>query len=67
MLPSMRSNQVEFAAEINIHHSGLKNVTRQSVLVFSKLMVCLDCGSSLFITPKSDLALLVKGTETKQS
>jgi hypothetical protein len=58
-------NQREFAAEINIHHSGLENVSRQSVLAFSKLMVCLDCGSSRFITPKRELALLATGIGPK--
>jgi len=57
------NNQVEFAAEINLHHSGLKNVNRQAVLVFSKVEVCLDCGSSRFSTPNIKLAMLAAGTE----
>jgi hypothetical protein len=55
----------EFSAEINIHHSGLGNVTRQPVLVFSRLVVCLDCGSSRFTTPRVQLELLAKGIQAK--
>jgi hypothetical protein len=55
-------NQAEFGGEILIHFRGLKNLDKPSVWVFPKLFVCLDCGSSRFMTPESELALLARGT-----
>ena len=46
------SNLTEFAAEMILHFSGLKNVDKPGVWVFPKVSVCLDCGSSRFATPK---------------
>ena len=57
-------NEAEFAAEVNIHFPGLKNLDHASVFVFPKLLVCLNCGFSRFATPKTELALLVRGTAT---
>lgn len=37
-------NQSEFGAEINIHFPGRKGLDKPAVLVFPKLVVCLDCG-----------------------
>jgi hypothetical protein len=34
----------EFPVEMIIHFTGLKNIDRQGVLLFPKLLVCLDCG-----------------------
>lgn len=57
--PSCESGrQAEFRAEINIHFRGLKNLDKPGVLVFPKVVVCLNCGSSLFIIPETELALL---------
>jgi hypothetical protein len=55
-------NQAEFGAEMLIHFPGLANLDKLPVWVFPKLSICLDCGSSRFITPESALALLAKGT-----
>jgi hypothetical protein len=54
--------QPEFLAELNIHFSGLKNLGKPGVLVFPKVLVCLDCGLSWFTTPKNELARLGDGT-----
>jgi hypothetical protein len=51
-------NQRKFGAEINIHQFDLKNLSRQAVLVFADLVVCLDCGCSQLTIPKAKLALL---------
>ncbi len=51
-------NQTQFVAEINIHFSGLRNLDKPGVLVFPKLLVCLDCGVSQFTVPKGELGLL---------
>jgi hypothetical protein len=53
-------NEAEFGSEILIHFSGFENINRSPVWVFPKLLVCLDCGSSRFVTPESELALLAE-------
>ena len=54
-------HQTEFGAEINIHFSGMKNLDKPAVLVFPKLLVCLDCGFTEFTITKTDLRLLGAG------
>jgi hypothetical protein len=58
------SNQQEFTAEIIIHFSGLENIDKPGVWVFPRVSVCLDCGSSHFATPKTELPLLATGAPT---
>jgi hypothetical protein len=60
-------NQAEFVAEINIHFRGLSNVDKPGVLVFPKLVVCMDCGFSRFKTPEPELALLVAGVSKSEN
>jgi hypothetical protein len=55
------SNQAEFTSEMMIHFSGLKHLANPGVLVFPRVSVCLDCGSSRFTTPKTELRVLGKG------
>jgi hypothetical protein len=50
-------NQAEFATEMNIHFPTIEN-QQPSVWLFPKLLVCLDCGSSLFAIPKAELSKL---------
>jgi hypothetical protein len=57
----------EFAAEINIHFSGLKNLDKPSVLVFPRILVCLDCGFSRFTAPEAALELLAADNPTKSN
>ncbi len=52
------SNQAEFTAEMMIHLRGLRNIDNPGVLVFPKVLVCLDCGSSRFTTPETELQVL---------
>lgn len=52
------NNQQEFPAEVCIHFPDLKNVGNPGVMVFPRLLVCLDCGSSSFMTPTPELAQL---------
>jgi hypothetical protein len=56
-------NQREFPAEVNIHLSGLRNSQKPGVFVFPRLLVCLDCGASSFMTPPSELAELCAADE----
>ena len=51
-------NEAEFGAEVKIHFPGLKNLDKPGVFVFPKVLVCLNCGSSRFTTPETELALL---------
>jgi hypothetical protein len=51
-------NQSEHLAEINVHLSARKDLHKAAVLVFPKLLVCLDCGSTQFVLPEIELRLL---------
>jgi hypothetical protein len=55
-------NEAELASEMIIHFSGLTNLDKPGVWVFSKVLVCLDCGSSHFTVPKTELASIAKDT-----
>ena len=50
------NNQAEYSAEINIHFP--KDGDKGAVLVFPKLVVCLDCGVAEFTIPEAELRLL---------
>jgi len=56
------SNEAELGAEMVIHFSGLNNLDKPGVWVFSKLLVCLDCGGSHLKIPERKLAAIVKNT-----
>jgi len=61
-------NEAELDSEMIIHFSGLKNLDKPGVWAFSKVLVCLDCGSSHVTVPKTKLASIAKGTlEDKSS
>jgi hypothetical protein len=54
------SNQTELGSEIMIHLCGLKNLDEPPVMVFPKILVCLDCGVADFTVPKAELDQLRK-------
>jgi hypothetical protein len=54
----MSSNQTQFGSEVVIHFSGLKNLDTPTVMVFPKIMVCLDCGLTEFFVPEEGLRRL---------
>jgi hypothetical protein len=54
--------QVEFSTEMMIHHSGSKNLDNPGVLVFSKILVCSNCGFSQFVMPKTEVMMLANPT-----
>jgi hypothetical protein len=60
-------SQTEVTTEMVIHFSGLKNLNNPGVLVVSKVLVCLDCGSSHFTIPKTELASIAKNTREDKS
>jgi hypothetical protein len=51
-------NQKEFPAEIGIHFPDLSDADRLGVSVFPRILVCLDCGCSSFMTPLPELRRL---------
>lgn len=55
-------NQRKFSSEICVHFPGLKNLDKPAVMVFPKLLICVDCGFTEFVTPEAELRLLGKDT-----
>jgi len=57
------NNEVEFPAEMILHFpfSGLHNLNKNGVLIYPKVLVCLDCGFSRFTTRETEVAALAKG------
>jgi hypothetical protein len=53
--------QADFAAEINIHFSGLRGMDTPAIWAFPKLTVCLDCGQTEFTLAEPELRRLAKG------
>jgi hypothetical protein len=51
-------NQRDFSTEIMFHFSGLENLDKPAVLSFPRVLVCLDCGSSQFTLPETELSQL---------
>jgi hypothetical protein len=52
------NSQTEYDAEINIHLR--RDSDKAAVLVFPKLVICLDCGVAEFTIPEADLPQLGK-------
>jgi len=55
-------NRREFGTEINIHFPGLEGLDKPAVLVFPKVVVCLDCGFTQFTLPETELRQLRAGS-----
>ena len=55
------ANEAEFTAEMMIHFSGRKHLENPGVLTLSKMLVCLDCGSTRFTIAVPELQLLREG------
>jgi hypothetical protein len=53
-------NLTKFAAETTVHILGLENVDKPTVLIFPKLLVCMDCGFTELKMADSELRLLGK-------
>ena len=61
--PSCKSSHhAEFPSEIMIHFGGIKNLDKPGVLLFPKLLVCLDCGFLRSTVPAPELASLAAGS-----
>jgi hypothetical protein len=55
-------NQMGVPSEISLHHPGLENVGKPTVMVFSTLLVCMKCGFTGFKMAQTELRLLGKAT-----
>ena len=55
-------SQRTFSTEMNNHFSGREGLDIPSVLVFTEVAVCLDCGRAEFEVPVRELAALVPGS-----
>jgi hypothetical protein len=52
-------SQSEFATEMCVHFPGRENLEK-NLLLFTSVTVCLDCGSTNFSIPQTDLPLFAK-------
>jgi hypothetical protein len=55
------SNRAEFPSEIALHFPGLINWGKPHVFIFSKALVCLDCGFLQCEIPENQLRELREG------
>jgi hypothetical protein len=46
---------------MNIHFPGWAGLDQPTVWVFPKLVVCFDCGATLFTIPEAELLEIEKG------
>ena len=53
-------NLKKFLAEIDIHFRRLENVSRNPVLIYPEIAVCLTCGKAEFTVLSDELELLAK-------
>jgi hypothetical protein len=53
--------QRQFKAEIAIHFPGRENLEMPTIWVFPEVVVCLECGNSLFVIPETELAKMLEG------
>ena len=56
--------QAQFAAEVCIHFSGIRRLDHPSVFEFPTLLVCMECGFSVFNVSQADLAVLAKSQQS---
>jgi hypothetical protein len=54
-------NRPEFGAEANVHIAGASDLKNGAVLIFPKLVVCLDCGFVEFTLAENELRRLQEG------
>jgi hypothetical protein len=54
------ANQREFSGEVALHFPGLKGVDKPIVWMFPRILVCLNCGHSVFTVPETQLRALAE-------
>jgi hypothetical protein len=62
-------NQAEFNAQVDIPFTDKKSLARNitPVSVFSKILVCLDCGFAEFAVPEAGLKQLAEAALVRES
>lgn len=53
----------KLGVEMNIHFPGREGVDKPTVMLFTDVTVCLDCGFAEFFVPKAELSRLAEDTE----
>ncbi len=53
-------HQTEFDAEMNVHFPGPRGREKVAVLLYPKLLVCLDCGFTELTISKQELPSLAR-------
>jgi len=56
------NKQSTLNGEVALRFPGLKGLDKPAVLVFPKLLVCLQCGLTEFTIPENELRLLAQDT-----
>ena len=59
--------QVTFGTEMNIHFPGREGFEKPTVLVFSQVSICLNCGLADFKVPDRELRALADGLSGKKA
>jgi len=54
----LSNKQSVFSSEIAIHFPGREGLDKPMVFVFPKLVVCLQCGLTVFAVPERELQVL---------
>ena len=57
----LSEHQTEFDAEMNVHFPGPRGREKAAVLLYPKLLVCLDCGFAELTIPTKELPSLARG------
>jgi hypothetical protein len=60
-------NQSEFPSEMALHFSGLENLHKPHVMIFPKILLCLECGAARFTVPETELTSLANATSEAKS
>lgn len=63
-MPCMKcgsEHQTEFDAEMNVHFPGSRGRDKAAVLLYPRLLVCLDCGFTELMISRKELPSLVEG------
>lgn len=63
-MPCMKcgsEHQTEVDAEMNVHFSGSRGRDKAAVLLYPRLLVCLDCGFTELMISRKELASLAEG------
>ena len=50
--------QSEFTSEMNLHFPGYEGLTKPTVWLFQKVVICLNCGFAEFTVSQTDLPQL---------